>query len=137
MFLRYASAICTLLYGVLLAYVLISWWHFGWYHFNDARWLEIVLAFVAGIAVLRGASTWWVFVTMSLILIGELVAYHGGTTVMIVLMLEGVWTYSKLDIFPLIRLLLEILAILLSLSADGRLQKSIRFLRYWPNHKEA
>jgi hypothetical protein len=137
MFFRYGAAVCAVLYGLLRGYIIVLWSVYGWYHFHDLRWLLPLVALSCGISVFMGAPVWWAFGAMALVLAHSFVTYPEANWLMLSGIVHGVWQYSKFDIVPFASLLLPLFGMIFSLSAEGRLRRSIHYVRHWPYHKGA
>jgi hypothetical protein len=131
MSLRYVSAMLAIIHGLLLGYIVFGWAMYGMMTLHDVRWLEAIAALVSGIAVLAGASTWWVFLVTAVSVIRQSILYSPWSIISSIA--HGVWTFSVFDIVPFALFLLPFFGMTFALLADGRL----RFLRHWPNHERA
>lgn len=130
MALRFLSASCALSFGLLLGYMQVLWSAYVPV-LLDWRTLFAALCVGAGIAVFAGASVRYVSLAMGLAVVWRL------TDIWFTLpaIVEGIWQYSRADVFPFAFDVVSVLGLALSLAADGQLKKLIVFIRRWPQQK--
>ena len=128
-YLRYAAAICAILFGLALGYILVFWWVYLGVHRWDWRWVWTAMALTAGIATFLGANIRYLTAAMVVAVLFQARSiwfYLMGIT-------GGTWGYSITDIAPFTLALLPMLGLLLSLIADASLRKWAGLARRWTN----